>query len=101
MKTPTFALAALAAAIVSATAVPASAAPRSVEVKYADLDLSTPEGQAKLDQRVDRAAKGVCTSYGTMTGTFRTASVDEKCYQEALAKLKAQLAALTGPRQQG
>ncbi len=101
MKTRTFALAALAAAIVSANAVPALAAPRSVAVKYADLDLSTPQGQAKLDQRVDRAAKGVCTTYQVMTGSLRTANVDEKCYQEALANLKAQLATLTGPKQQG
>ncbi|MGZ3172979.1 MAG: UrcA family protein [Croceibacterium sp.] len=101
MKTRTFALAALAAAIVSANAAPAIAAPRSVTVKYDDLDLSTPQGQAKLDQRVDRAAKGVCTTYQVIPGSIRTASVDDKCYQDALAKLKAQLATLTGPKQQG
>ena len=79
----------------------AFAAPAGVEVKYNDLDLSTPQGAAELDKRVDRAAKKVCTTHGVMTGTIATSKLDRECYQEALAKLKDRLAAVTGHKQQG
>lgn len=81
--------------------VPASAFASTVELKYDDLDLSTPQGMAQLDKRVDRAAKQVCTSHQITTGSIRSTNVDQKCYKEALAKLKDQLAALSAQKQQG
>jgi len=82
--------------------VPASAfGSTTVELKYDDLDLTTAQGMAQLDKRVQRAAKQVCTSYQITTGSIRTATVDEKCYMEALAKLQDQVAALPGRKQQG
>jgi UrcA family protein len=82
--------------------VPASAfASTTVELKYDDLDLSTPQGMAQLDKRVERAAKQVCTSHQITTGSIRTGTVDQKCYKEALAKLQDQLAALSARKQQG
>jgi UrcA family protein len=97
MTVRTLALAA-ALAIVPAAAFAAS---QSVEVKYDDLDLSTPKGQAQLDKRIEHAATQVCTTHGIVTGSIRSTSRDETCYQDALAKLKARVAALTSHAQQG
>jgi UrcA family protein len=81
--------------------VPATAFAGSIELKYDDLDLSTPQGMAQLDKRVDRAAKEVCTNRQVTTGTIRQSTVDQKCYKEALAKLQGQLAAISARKQQG
>jgi UrcA family protein len=89
---------ALAAAMII---VPASAFASTVEVKYDDLDLSTPQGVAQLDKRVQRAAKQVCTNRQAVTGSIRAGAVDQKCYKEALAKLQSQLADLSTRKQQG
>ena len=35
-------------------------ATRSVEVSFRDLDLTTPSGAAKLDRRIQAAARSVC-----------------------------------------
>lgn len=93
----TLALAA-ALAIVPAAAI---AAPQSVEVKYDDLDLSTSKGQAQLDKRIERAAKSVCTRHGIVTGSIRSTSLDNDCYQDAVGKLKERLAALGVRDRQG
>jgi UrcA family protein len=83
--------------------VPASAFAGSttIELKYDDLDLSTPQGMAQLDKRVHRAAKEVCTTRQITTGSIRQTTVDQKCYKEALAKLQDQMAALNARKQQG
>lgn len=91
---------ALAAALAVVPAA-AFAAPASVEVKYSDLDLSTPKGLAELDKRIDRAAKAVCTSHEVMTGTIASSALDRTCYRAALARLKDRLAAITGQNRQG
>lgn len=88
-------------ALAAAMMMPASAFASTVELKYDDLDLSTPQGMAQLDKRVQRAAKQVCTSHQITTGSIRTANVDQKCYKEALAKLQDQLAAVSARNQQG
>jgi len=63
MKTRTFALAAIGAAIMSASAVPAMAADeqkKGSSMTYADLDLDTSAGRAELSQRFDQAAREKC-----------------------------------------
>lgn len=97
MTVRTLALAA-ALAIVPATAF---AATQSVEVKYDDLDLSTPKGQAQLNSRIERAATQVCSRHGIVTGSIRSTSRDEDCYRDALAKLKERVAAITAHTRQG
>lgn len=97
MTPRTFALAA-ALALVPASAF---AGDRSVEVSYSDLDLSTREGMAQLDKRIDRAAKSVCTNHRMTTGSIRSTSVDEGCYEQARQNLRAQLAAVTGRKLEG
>lgn len=99
MKTQSLALA-LAGALAFVPAA-AFAASQSVEVKYDDLDLSTPKGQAQLDKRIDRAAKEVCTRHEITTGSIRSTTLDEDCYHTALGKVKDRLAALGVRARQG
>jgi UrcA family protein len=61
---------ACAAAALSMTAAPASAAditvmPETVTVRvsYADLNLASAEGRARLDRRIAGAARSICGSY--------------------------------------
>ena len=84
-------LAALAAVAVTAvgiadgvrTADRAAAAP-SVNVTYADLDLSQPAGARQLYQRLQRASKAVCGSADQMNlAAYRRW---QSCYSEALQR---------------
>jgi UrcA family protein len=89
------------AAALAIVAPSAFAAPQSVSVNYDDLDLSTPQGMAQLDKRIDRAAKQVCTTREVTTGTIVSSPVDQDCYRQTLDKMKTQLAAITGHQRQG
>ena len=53
-------LLAVAAAIAASSGVIAAPAPQSIAVGYADLDLGTPSGVAKLNKRIRRAAADLC-----------------------------------------
>ena len=61
-KTALFALSLIASAMTAAPAVAQTVEPVEVTsiVQTADLDLSTAEGQRKLDHRITRAAYDVC-----------------------------------------
>lgn len=96
MNVRTLALAAALALVPGA----ALAAPASVEVKYRDLDLSTPEGTAKLNKRIEAAAREVCTTR-IDTGSIKNRSLDSHCYTETLQKLQQQIALVTQHHQQG
>lgn len=96
MKTP---LMALAASLAVLTAVPASA--ESITVEHRDLNLSSPEGQAALDQRIDRAARKVCGLDEQRTGTRLAPLKDTKCYRQAKAQVKQQVAAAVAAQQLG
>lgn len=48
--------------LVGATAPAHAAAVRTATVSYADLDIATAKGRAKLSRRVAAAARAVCTS---------------------------------------
>jgi UrcA family protein len=78
--------AAIAACACLAIAPQASAG--TAHVRFADLDLSSAEGQAELQKRIATAARTVC-SY-TTTGT-RIRSVDAECMPRARASIEHQL----------
>jgi UrcA family protein len=90
---------ALAAAMAIGPAAAFAASP-SVELRYDDLNLSTPDGMAKLNKRVEAAAREVCTSRHD-TGSIVKQSLDRKCYQETLQKLQKQLALVTQQQPKG
>jgi UrcA family protein len=89
--TRTFAAAVAAFATVAtfATTSTASAAD-TAHVRFADLDLSSPDGQAKLDKRIALAARQVCSE--AYTGS-RIKTVDAECVTRARASIEKQLAA--------
>ena len=84
-----------AAALGAATvfAVPA-AAQSTVAVKYADLDLTTSAGQARLERRIDRAVREVCGMDETNVGTRLPSDEAEQCYAETKVRIQAQVAAM-------
>ncbi|MDP3674418.1 MAG: UrcA family protein [Novosphingobium sp.] len=62
-------------------------------VQTADLDLATVEGQARLDSRIDRAVRAVCSE--AITGS-RIAVVDKDCMAKARAAVEKQIATRRG-----
>jgi UrcA family protein len=67
----------------------------TVEVHYGSLDLSTPEGQAKLRTRVKRAAMEVCEYDGVLRDLNHLA-YQRTCVKKALASADVQIAAVLG-----
>ena len=67
-----------------AAASPAADSPevRSITVKYADLNLSTPEGAAALYGRIRGAARNVCAASGVRDLSVR--SGEEACVHKAI-----------------
>ena len=82
-------LAATAAASIALLAPVAQASEQ--KIKTADLDLSTAEGQAKLDARIMRAARTACLRNNT--GTRINRSTDDDCVAKAAASAREALAA--------
>ena len=97
--TRTFTAAAAAALATFATfAATSGAHAETTTVQVGDLDLSTAEGQAKLDSRIASAARRVCKD--TLTGS-RIPSVDPDCVSKARASLEKQIAARRAPSRIG
>lgn len=92
MRYPAILAAALGAAAVFAT--PAAATAPSVNVKYADLDLSTRAGQEKLERRIDSAARSICGVGEIRTGTIMRSRAASECYSDAKARVHQQVAEL-------
>jgi UrcA family protein len=75
-----------------------ASASNTVRVEVADLDLSSAEGQAKLDKRLTVAARAVCRE--ALTGS-RIKTVDAECVTRARASIEKQLAARRGSSRNG
>jgi UrcA family protein len=75
-----------------------ASASNTVRVEVADLDLSSAEGQAKLDKRLALAARAVCSE--AVTGS-RIKTVDAECVTRARASIEKQLAARRGSSRNG
>lgn len=85
-------LIALSAAAVALSAAPAFA--KDVAVSYADLNLSSIEGQKTLERRLDRAAKKACGYDVAITSTRLSSPQTMDCYNKAKAKAQTTVAAL-------
>jgi UrcA family protein len=74
----------LALALAVAVAAPATAADEAprVAVRYADLDLSTTQGQRELDRRLQKAAREVCGTQEKITGSRLGSEHSRECYRE-------------------
>lgn len=88
-------LAALALAA-GGVAVPAAAGDTDeIEVKYADLDLSSERGRAALERRIDQAALRKC-GRGVSTGPVLSSGRAKACYERARASARQRIAEATG-----
>lgn len=90
MATPKLILLSLAAASTLLTAAPAMADVKTKEVRFADLDLSSPAGRDRLQTRIKQAIKIVC-------GRPRAITLDERqdlqnCETAAYQKANSQSA---------
>jgi UrcA family protein len=95
MKT-TLTAAALGIAIIATPAVAAPEAGDSMKIEYNDLNLSTAEGQERLNQRIDRAARKLCRADEPRTGTRMPSSEAQTCLAKAKASAERQMATITG-----
>lgn len=91
----------IAAAVLGLALTAAPALAGSVSVSYRDLDLSTAEGKAKLQHRVDAAARAVCSARRPMTGSILPAPVDKECFETARAEVTQQVASAIDNAPQG
>ena len=76
--------------VLAGTASPAIAAPPAAPtriVSYADLDLASPAGRARLDQRLAAAARAVCGD--AFATDLRTLAQVRACRAETLANAYA------------
>ena len=96
--TRTLAAAAAAFATFACFAATSQAFAETTTVKIADLDLSSAKGQAKLEQRITRAARDVCSD--ATTGS-RIATIDTACVANARAAIERQLASRRPQPQNG
>ncbi|MEO0032617.1 MAG: hypothetical protein RIS94_2375 [Pseudomonadota bacterium] len=64
----------------------------SKEVRYGDLDLTTPHGQAALDARLRRAASDVCSN-GPGPHPLSDEVSARRCYKQALQNARQTYAA--------
>ena len=92
-------LIALAAIGTAFTTAPAMA--ESVSIQFRDLNLNTIEGQAKLEQRIDRAARKVCQMNDHTLGTRIPDQSAAACYRDAKKKAARQMAAVVDNQRLG
>jgi UrcA family protein len=72
----------------------AQEAGKSVEVRFADLNLNTAEGQQKLERRIDRAARQVCAMDQMTTGSRIASPAASACYRLALRNVRDRVASV-------
>ncbi len=73
----------------------------STRVEYKDLNLTTPEGQEKLERRIDYAARTICGVGRVRTGTRIASSQSKECLKAAKQSAKQQVAAMIEREQRG
>lgn len=93
-KTALFAAAA--ALATAATAAPVLA--KDVTVRFGDLALDSAQGQRTLARRIDRAARTACDFHADGRLPSRSAV---KCYHQARAKARTEMAAITSAERLG
>lgn len=92
-------LIALAALALAAPAGAQATATRSVSVRYADLDLSQPNGRAMLDRRIASAINQVCFNIDGGRN-LQVAVQERRCRRAARASAQQQVAAIADRSQQ-
>lgn len=88
--------------VIAAIAAPAVASPAAeetvtVRIAYGDVDVTSTEGRAALEARIDAKLRKACTLDGTARYTHGRSAIDDKCVAEgrtaALAEVERVAAA--------
>lgn len=74
---------------------------QDMRVEYSDLNVASKEGRKALDRRIDAAAREYCNYDTVMTGSRIKSPEATRCYREAKAEAKKQLAAIIDEKQLG
>lgn len=74
---------------------------RTVAVHHSDLDLTSEDGLAELDRRIDRAAEHACGLDETTIGTRVRSREARACYRQARRQLERQFADVVSNAQRG
>lgn len=96
---PLFALAALAA--------PAFAAPSAgeqivtVRIAYGDVDVTSPDGRAALEARIDAKLRKACTIETSSRYTHGRSTLDDKCVADARTVALAEVVRVAAAEAQG
>lgn len=93
---PMIALAVVAAPVSAASQVADEVV--TVRIVHSDIDLSTSEGRAKLEQRVNTQLRKACTIETNSRYGFGRDIVDEKCVTEARAVALAEAERIAASR---
>jgi len=93
MKTPIIALAAASLAITASPAL-AGGDQQTMTVEYEDLNLASEAGVARLEQRIDKAAREVCGVNAIRTGTRMKSLSGQRCVSDAKAQAMKQFASV-------
>ena len=95
-----FAMSAFALAPASALALPGERS-ETVDVRFADLDLSSDAGRATLDRRIEAAARKACRVGSSQTGTRISALEAKRCVARATNQVRNQIAAVEEQQRMG
>lgn len=79
----TLPLIALAAIAAPAVAAPAADETVTVRIAYGDVDVTSTEGRAALEARIDATLRKACALEGTARYAHGRAAIDGKCVAEA------------------
>lgn len=101
MKTLALASATIALALSASPALANTTIVPTQTIETADLNLETPQGQARLEQRIKYAAREVCGFYDTRSNSrIRSPEVSE-CLVAARASAQRQVAAMIEDQRRG
>lgn len=95
------AAASLGVALIATPAIAGDNEKNSVTIEFQDLNLNTPEGQEKLEQRIETAAREMCGIDETRTGTRLASSQSRRCLAEARQSAKKRMAQIVREQQLG
>jgi UrcA family protein len=104
MNTRSFTAGALALAATGLALTPVAHAAedyRTVGVTHTDLDLSSEEGKAELERRIDRAAKEACGIGEAQVGTLIRTREQRTCYRQAKRQFDNHFARIIEDAQRG
>ena len=75
----------------AAVAAPAGAETVTLRIAYGDVDVTTTEGRAALEARIDASLRKACTLQGTARYSNGRPIIDSKCVTDARTSALAEV----------